>query len=84
MMCSVVSFQSNCTGSSPDYAKVIKVSSTALSAKWLLEGENHTGYIIPVPYGCKDTISKPERKIFLVSLGNSQHHLEGITVYLAF
>lgn len=60
----MVYFQSNCTGFSPDYTKVIEVSSTALSAKWLLEGENHTGYIIPVPYGSEDTISKPERKMF--------------------
>lgn len=55
------SLQSICTGSSPDYTKVIKVSSTALSAKRLLEGENHTSDIVPVPDGSKDAIPKPER-----------------------
>lgn len=54
-------FSLSVTGSSPDYTKVIKVSSTALSAKRLLEGENHTSHIVPVPDGSKDAITKPER-----------------------
>lgn len=44
---------------SPNDTKVIKVSSAALSAKRLLEGEDHTGHTVPVPYGTKDAISKP-------------------------
>lgn len=44
---------------SPNDPKVIKVSSATLGAKRLLEGENHCGHTGPVPYGSKDTISKP-------------------------
>lgn len=44
---------------SPNDPKVIKVSSAALGAKRLLEGENHRGHAGPVPYGSKDAISKP-------------------------
>lgn len=47
---------------SPNDTKVIKVSSTALSAKRLLEGEDHTGHTAPVPYRSKDTITKPGRE----------------------
>lgn len=54
-------FSLSVTGSSPDYTKVIKVSSTALSAKRLLEGENHASDIAPVPDGSKDSITKPDR-----------------------
>lgn len=44
---------------SPNDPKVIKVSSTTLGAKRLLEGENHRGHAVPVPRGSKDAISKP-------------------------
>lgn len=46
---------------SPNDPKVIKVSSAALGAKRLLEGENHRGHTGPVPYGSKDAISKPTK-----------------------
>lgn len=52
---------------SPYDTKVIKVSSTALSAKRLLERKDHTGHTAPVPYGSKDTITKPGREKIRIS-----------------
>lgn len=59
---SVFSLLSECTCLLPNDTKVIKVSSTTLSAKRLLEGKDHTGHTVPVPYGSKDAISKPGRE----------------------
>lgn len=56
-LCSV--FYLNAPSLSPNDTKVVKVSSATLSAKRLLEGEDHTRHAVPVPYGSKDAISKP-------------------------
>lgn len=58
-MYSGFSLVSESTCLSPNDPKVIKVSSTALGAKRLLEGENHRGHTVPVPRGSKDAVSKP-------------------------
>lgn len=46
--------------SSPNDAKVIKVTSPALGAKRLLEADDNTGHAAPVPNGSKNPISKPD------------------------
>ena len=33
----------------PDYAKFIKVSSSTLGSKWLLEADHHTGNVVSIP-----------------------------------
>lgn len=46
----------------PDNPKFIKVAPTALSAKGLLEGEDHTGNIVSVPDRAKDPVGKSVRR----------------------
>ena len=42
-------------------AKLVKISSSALSSKWFLEGDCNTGDVVPVPSGSKDHVPEPER-----------------------
>lgn len=45
----------------PDDSKFVKVASTAFGAKGLLEGEDDTGDVVPVPDGAKDPVGKPTK-----------------------
>lgn len=44
---------------SPYDSKIIKIAASPLSAKRLLEGKNHTGYVVPVPDWPKDAVPEP-------------------------
>lgn len=43
---------------SPDDPKFIEIAPTTLSAKGLLEGEDHAGDVVPVPDGAEDPVGK--------------------------
>lgn len=66
-------------GLSPDDPKFIEVAPTALSTKGLLEGEDDTGDIVPVPDGAKDPVGKPAgsagQRLVLHPMGQQQGRL---------
>jgi hypothetical protein len=41
-----------------DDAEFVKVATSALSAKWLLEGDEYGGDVVSVPGGVEDAIAK--------------------------
>ena len=44
---------------SPDDTKIIKVTSSSLSAEWFFKGEDNTGHAVPVPDRPEDPVPKP-------------------------
>ena len=49
-------------GLSPDDPKFIEVAPATLSTKGLLEGEDDTGDVVPVPDGTEDPVGKSARR----------------------
>ena len=46
---------------SPYDAKLVKVPSSSLGPKGLLEGYNNTGNVVPVPEGAEHHVAKPKQ-----------------------
>ena len=45
----------------PDDAKLVKVPSSSLSPKRLLEGNDNIGNVVPVPEGAEHHVAEPEQ-----------------------
>lgn len=43
-----------------DYPKLVEIPTTPHCTEWLLESDNHIGYVVSVPYWLKDRVGKPE------------------------
>ena len=50
----------------PDDAKFIKVTTSALSSKGLLEADDHRRDVVSIPSGSKEHVGKPECFILLI------------------
>lgn len=62
----VKNFSFVCSPLSPDDAKIVEVSSSALSAEWLFKGENDAGDTVSVPDRPKDSVPKPAQNATLL------------------
>jgi len=49
----------------PDDAVAVKITTTALGAEILLEGDLHIAYVMPIPPGSKNGVGPPQHEKIL-------------------